>query len=41
VADIIAPGKIAKGVYDVSSLFTWFGNQWAVSSNQKKENLWW
>jgi hypothetical protein len=27
VADIIAPGKIAKGVYDVSSLFTWFGNQ--------------
>lgn len=27
VADIIAPGKIAKGVYDVASLFTWFGNQ--------------
>lgn len=27
VADIIAPGKIAKGVYDVASLFTWFSNQ--------------
>lgn len=26
-AEIIAPGKIAKGVYDVASLFTWFGNQ--------------
>jgi hypothetical protein len=25
----------------VSSLFTWFGNQWAVSSNPKEKNLWW
>jgi hypothetical protein len=26
-ADILSPCKIAKGVYDVSSLFTWFNNQ--------------
>ena len=26
-ADIIAPGKIAKGVYDVASLFTWISHQ--------------